>query len=209
MFTHASIFLSSFIIAFSGAMMPGPLLTVTISESSKKGFIAGPLLILGHGFLELVLVAALLLGLAPLLQKKIVFSSIGISGGIILLWMSFSMFKSIPDLNLSSQTDVKRDGYIIINGILFSISNPYWTIWWATIGMAYILQSMNYGISGVLSFFAGHILADLIWYASISYAVSKGKNLLSNVLYRIIIGFCAAILMIFGGFFFIKGLNSF
>ncbi len=44
--------------------MPGPLLTATISESSQRGFIAGPLLITGHAILELVLVIAFLLGLA-------------------------------------------------------------------------------------------------------------------------------------------------
>jgi hypothetical protein len=45
-----TIFFSSFIIAFSGAMMPGPLLTATISESSKRGFLAGPMLIAGPFF---------------------------------------------------------------------------------------------------------------------------------------------------------------
>lgn len=38
MFTACfTIFVSSFIIALSGAMMPGPLLTVTIGDSSRRG----------------------------------------------------------------------------------------------------------------------------------------------------------------------------
>ena len=53
-----AIFFASFGLAFSGAMMPGPLLTVTISESPRKGFITGPLLILGHAVLEVALVDA-------------------------------------------------------------------------------------------------------------------------------------------------------
>jgi hypothetical protein len=58
--TLLTIFASSFVIALSGALMPGPLLTATISECSQRGFIAGPLLITGHAILELVLVIALL-----------------------------------------------------------------------------------------------------------------------------------------------------
>jgi threonine/homoserine/homoserine lactone efflux protein len=72
------IFLTSFMIAFSGALMPGPFLTATISESSKRGFYAGPLMILGHGILELALVVALIMGLAPLLTSDTVFGIIAL-----------------------------------------------------------------------------------------------------------------------------------
>lgn len=57
------IFFSSFLIGFSGAMMPGPMLGVTISGSLKRGWIAGPLVVLGHGILELMLVIAMISGL--------------------------------------------------------------------------------------------------------------------------------------------------
>lgn len=40
-----TIFITSFIIAFSGAMMPEPPLTVAISETPRRGFITGRLLI--------------------------------------------------------------------------------------------------------------------------------------------------------------------
>jgi len=67
-----TIFASSFVIALSGALMPGPLLTATISESSQRGFVAGPLMIAGHAILELTLVIALLAGLAPFFQQPVV-----------------------------------------------------------------------------------------------------------------------------------------
>ena len=75
-----SIFGTSFVIALSGALMSGPVLTVTISDSSRRRFWAGPLMIVGHGILELALVVLLLLGLGPYLSKDIVFGIIGASG---------------------------------------------------------------------------------------------------------------------------------
>ena len=82
-------------------MMPGPLLTATISESSQRGFVAGPLLIAGHGILEIMLLAALVLGLAPFLQRNDVFAVVAIAGGVILLWMAAAMFRALPTLTLS------------------------------------------------------------------------------------------------------------
>jgi threonine/homoserine/homoserine lactone efflux protein len=96
-----TIFASSFVIALSGAMMPGTLLTVAISESSKRGVLAGPLLILGHGILEVVLLAAIFMGMAPLFKEEWFFIFISIAGGSILLWMAAGMFRSQPYFTLS------------------------------------------------------------------------------------------------------------
>ena len=202
-----TIFASSFVIALSGAMMPGPLLTATIGESSRRGFMAGPLMIIGHGILELALVIALLLGLAPFLNQDRVFAGIALSGAGILIWMAVGMFRSLPSLSLSFEASQQQRGHLVLSGVLMSIANPYWTIWWATIGLGYILHCMRFGAWGIFFFFAGHILADLAWYALISGAVSKGRRFLNDRLYRGVIGVCAGFLVVFAGYFVYSGVN--
>ena len=201
------IFSSSFLIALSGALMPGPLLTVTVSESTQRGAVAGPLVILGHGILELALVLALLSGLAPFLKRDDVFIVIALAGGIILLWMAVSMFRSLPALRLDLTEEEQKPKNLIMTGIVMSLANPYWTIWWATIGLGYIMHSVKFGIAGVVAFFIGHILADLAWYALVSFSVAKGRSFFTETIYRRLIGGCAAFLVIFAGYFFYSGIE--
>ena len=203
-----AIFTSSFIIALSGALMPGPLLTVTVSESPQRGAITGPLVILGHGILELALVLALLSGMAPFFKRDEVFVTIALAGGIILFWMAISMFRSLPALRLDFTEKEQKPKNLIMAGILMSLANPYWTIWWATIGLGYIMHSVKFGIAGVVAFFVGHILADLAWYALISFSVSKGRSFFTDTIYRRLIGSCAFFLIIFAGYFFYSGLDK-
>jgi threonine/homoserine/homoserine lactone efflux protein len=203
-----SIFSTSFVIALSGAMMPGPLLTATISHSARKGMAAGPLLILGHGILELALVIALISGLEPYVNNDTFFIMVGIFGAFILVWMAYGMFRALPQLHLDWQvSDIKRKNGMIIDGILLSLANPYWSIWWASIGLGYIFHAMRFGIKGVICFFAGHILADLVWYASVSIAVSKGRTILNDRIYRQVIAGCAMFLLGFAGYFLYAALN--
>jgi threonine/homoserine/homoserine lactone efflux protein len=206
--TLITIFSSSFLLALSGALMPGPLLTVTVSESTRRGAIVGPLVIFGHGILELSLITALLLGMAPLLQRNDVFVFISLVGGSILLWMAFSMFKSLPGLSLDVTPENEKGKNLVITGILFSLANPYWLIWWASIGIGYILHSVKYGIIGVAAFFLGHILADLAWYTLISFGVAKGRRFFSDIFYKRLIGCCASFLVIFSCYFFYSGIEK-
>ena len=64
-----AIFGGSFLIALSGALMPGPLFTLSVRETLRRGFWVGPLVATGHALIELVLVIALALGLSQFLAE--------------------------------------------------------------------------------------------------------------------------------------------
>ena len=207
MLALGTVFVTSLLLAFSGAMMPGPLLTATISESARRGGLTGPLLILGHSILELGMVAALLFGLAPLLTSDAVFAAIALAGAVILFVMAAGMFRSLPSLRIDWEERRSNSGPLLSAGILLSLSNPYWTIWWATIGLGYLLTCRSLGIAGVAAFFFGHIAGDFIWYSAVSLLVSRGRRLLSERIYRGLIGLCASFLVGFACYFVYAGVR--
>lgn len=222
------IFVTAFLVGLSGAMMPGPLLTVTITESARRGFIAGPLLILGHAILESILVIALAFGLGATLAEPATGKAIAIIGGIFLAWMGFQMARDAyrgkvelanfdkgktnprPDTgNVESggKKSLFCSMHPVLAGILVSLSNPYWTLWWATIGLGYITMSLQHGTAGTVSFFSGHILADLGWYSLVAAGVTGGRRFLSPGAYRGIILLCGTFLVLLGGSFVYHGLT--
>ncbi|MBN1257294.1 MAG: LysE family transporter [Planctomycetes bacterium] len=204
----ALIFFSTFIITFSGAMMPGPLLSITISESARRGFIAGPLLMIGHSILEAVLVIALLFGLAPFLEQETVKAVIFFTGTAILLWMAIGMFHNLPTLSLPVKGETTKSKNLFLSGALVSMANPYWSVWWATIGLGLIVKFRETGVAGFLCFFIGHISADFVWYGAVAAAVAKGRRFLNDRRYRILIGACAAFLVVFAASFLINAIQS-
>lgn len=196
------IFSSSFIIALSGALVPGPLFTIAVSESARRGFIAGPMIIFGHGLLEISIIILLLLNAIPFLAGENSRNVISLLGGVILVAMGIMLLRDArrAKLHLASG-DTQSGMHPVLSGILGSISNPYWVIWWITIGLGYLVSSQSYGIPGVIAFFAGHISADLLWYSIISFAVSRGQKLISERGYSYLLSSCGIFLVLFGSWF--------
>lgn len=179
------IFLSSFIIAFTGAVMPGPMFTATMLLSSKRGFIVGPLIVVGHGTLELFLVALLYSGAGNLFKDHTVMGGIGIIGSITLLWMSYEAFKFSGNITIQHDEKILNSSALFA-GIITSLSNPYWIIWWVTIGLSYIVLSFPYGFKGIVVFYIGHILADLVWYSIVALSFSFMTRFISSRGFRVI-----------------------
>jgi threonine/homoserine/homoserine lactone efflux protein len=200
------IFFSSFIIALSGALVPGPLFSITVAESVKRGSVAGPLIIVGHGILELALVILLVLGITPLLTSPATRAAVSIAGGLVLIYMGGSLIKEGRTAHLSASGSAGSKGVNpILSGIVGSVSNPYWSIWWLTIGVGYLMSSLKFGLLGITSFFVGHIAADLGWYSLVSLAAAKGKRLMGDGGYRFLLYFCGVVLVLFGAWF-LKGI---
>jgi len=208
MWPLALIFGSSFVVGLSGALMPGPVLTVTIAEATKRGFWAGPLIVLGHGIIEFSLFVALVLGVGTLLKHDLVFGVVGVGGGIVLMGMGIGMVRDTRTATLKLDLDAGERSRPVIAGLLTSISNPYFIIWWATIGLSYIALSQEHGIMGLGSFYSGHIMADVVWYFAVAAAVTVGKKIMSDRTYRWIIGLCGGFLMLLGLYFGSSGLKA-
>lgn len=187
--------------------MPGPLLSATISESPRRGAITGPLLILGHGILEIAVLFTVLLGLAPLMEKPLFFIVVSFLGGGFLIHMGIGMLRSAPRLSLSCCSEAGGGKPLVLHGVLLSLANPYFMLWWATIGLGYVMISKQSGLVGIVLFFSGHILADLAWYTGVSTVIAKGRRFISDRMYRGLIIGCALLILGFAVYFIISGIQ--
>ncbi len=144
-------FLSSLLIAYSGALMPGPMLTVVVAETPRQGARAGPLVVLGHAILELTLLILLVIGLGPVLKHEGVQAVLQIAGGLMLVWTAVSMIVALTRHRVSIDWEDGSSGgraRAVLMGIVSSLANPYWTIWWVTIGLGLLTKAYALGIAG-------------------------------------------------------------
>jgi len=195
---YYSIFAVSFTIALSGALTPGPLLATVIHHSGKHGFKTGPLVILGHAILEIIMVTLLVLGFGNMVNNPEILKGISITGGIILAFFGGHMLKDAKIMAKDTGKAEPHSTNLVITGFIISVSNPHWTIWWLTVGLGLVLAANKNGPAALAVFFAGHILADLAWYSIISFAIAKGKKFISESTYSVVIAVCGITLICFG-----------
>ncbi|MCF8032637.1 MAG: LysE family translocator [Desulfarculaceae bacterium] len=198
-----SLLATSFVIGLSGAVMPGPVLAVTVTHAARQGVIAGPLVVLGHAILEAALLGALVLGLAPVLTNPTVAGVIGGVGALILVWLAWGMFRALPGLSLELESGKTRAAGPVRDGLLLSLANPYWSLWWATVGLSLTALALDtpLGWWGLVIFYVGHISSDFVWYLFVSLVVAKGRRFINDGAYRGLVGVCAAFLVFFAGYF--------
>jgi threonine/homoserine/homoserine lactone efflux protein len=202
----------SFVVALSGAMMPGPLLTYTVAKtvaSPRRGFLIGLWVTLGHAVLEAALIIALLLGISELLRVRAVLLVLGSVGCALLLYMGAGLIrdalrKRTPDLDpgraASSGASALQRLPPVLGGALISMSTPYWWIWWVTVGSAFMLRfDLSLARWPALTvFFLGHEAGDLAWYLTVSSLLHWGRRRLAGGVFQVILLACGILIIAFG-----------
>lgn len=199
-------------LGFTGAAVPGPMFTLALGESAKRGFIAGPLIVAGHAILEIALVFGLAFGLLTVLGEPRIINGLAVIGGLIIVGMGVLMIKGSGEVSLDGAVDEARKRSItpsnpVVGGAIVSAANPYWAIWWVGVASAYFQQVSVHGAIGYATFFTGHILADLIWFGVVAFVVATGRKLAAPQTYRWLIIYSGVFLIILGVFFVYSGLN--
>jgi threonine/homoserine/homoserine lactone efflux protein len=186
-------------------MAPGPVTTVVIGKGSESPHV-GALVAIGHGIVEFPLMIAVFFGVGQRLDLPYVQSAIAIAGGAFLLLMGVGMLRSIqymgerPDNSSASP---------LVAGILMSIGNPYFFIWWATIGAALILRSVEYGLLGFVAFAVAHWLCDFVWDYFLWAVSYKRGQFFGRQFQKGVFILCGVLLLFFGARLAIDGLSVF
>ena len=185
------------IISASGVMSPGPLFAANITYGLKQGTKAGIKIAIGHSIVELPLVILLGIGIFSLEIFPEFKTIISILGAITLFVFAFMQIKSTLKKNKKSETKLKQGP--IITGVLLSALNPFFIIWWLTIGLKLISDAMAiWAFVGILIVFVLHVWMDFVWLGSTAFLISKSKKIISNTNYKIIMLALSVILIYFG-----------
>ncbi len=195
--------LSVFAISTTGAMMPGSVTALTVAQGSQR-MAAGALIAIGHGIVELVVILLIYFGLASFMDLNPVRVAVGIIGGTVLLWMALGLFRNTPTIE-REQKDQARGS--VMGGAALTLANPYFFIWWATVGAALIVSASDFGGPAIIAMGITHWLCDFAWLFFMSWVVFKSKRLWTEKVNRAVFGVCATILAGFGTWFIVSSIR--
>lgn len=191
----------AFTIGLTGAIAPGPTLVATVNSSLKSGWTAGPKVAVGHAMVELFLFLLIVLGLAAAAQQYS--RLIAVLGGLALVAFGLLTVKGSKSASLAAPAlNTVQNPYLA--GVLTSAANPYFWIWWLSIGSAMVIDGLRGSLVLACLFMIGHWGADFGWYTLVSTSLDKGRSVLSEVNYQRILALCGCFLIVFGLYYLTK-----
>ena len=184
-------------ISASGVMSPGPLFSANIIYGLKEGKIAGLKIAVGHTIVEFPLIILLGTGIITSNIFPEFRGLIAVIGALGLFAFAGLQIKSIFQKNF--QKNIKPSRGPILAGIFLSALNPFFIIWWLTVGLKLITESIElWGFLGIIILFLFHIWMDYVWLYIVAFFASKSRNFLSNRNYKILVISLAIVLIYFG-----------
>jgi len=186
-------------ISLSGVMAPGPLFAATIAEGKKRWF-AGFLISTGHAIVEIPIILTLF-AFGSRIATDTIKAIVGVLGGIVLLYLAYLELKS-------STADDGKPVRGIVTGILMSSLNPYFIIWWLTVGFTLVLKSMEYGMVGLLALIILHELCDYSWLGFVSITSNGASHIWGDRAKILLKAISVAIFIVFGVWFLLTGTTT-
>jgi len=192
------------VITASGALAPGPLTFAILMHGSKEGARSGFFCAIGHTLVELPLVLALAFGLLATIGHPFVKSLIGIVGGVgLIAFGTFQIYKTVTR-GRSEQAPQRKGlpGSSLILGLALTGLNPYFILWWLTIGSALIIQALVFGaFLGVILMYISHVWMDYAFLTGLAHFAKKGMKIFGSKYYIGVLIAFDIILICYGAMF--------
>jgi threonine/homoserine/homoserine lactone efflux protein len=197
------------ILSASGALYPGPLFFVTVSHGIKSGTKSGVLFSIAHSLIEFALVMLLALGLLSVANVPAVRLAVGVAGGVALVVFGAMQIRS----SFSYKAEETKRGQsatrsLFLLGLALTGLNPYFIVWWLTVGANLIFISLEFaGLAGVVFMYVCHVWVDYAWLILVSGFAKRSSKILRLKWYRILMAVFGAVLIYYGFSFLIDSLG--
>jgi len=198
-----SFLISVVVISLSGVMMPGPMFAMAVAHSYRSLW-AGPQVALGHAVIEVPLILIIYFGFARFFKNNIVQLVLSVLGGGMIIWLGISMFLVRAEVVIGSK-DLLYNAFIA--GIITTGLNPFFLLWWATIGSMLLMRSLVFGTKGLIVFIIVHWLCDLVWLSLVSAVIYRTHTLWGESFQEGLFIACSLLLIGFGGWFIVSGVK--
>lgn len=193
------------IVSASGVMMPGPMFAASIFYGVRGGLAAGIRMAAGHTVVELPLVVLLgagVLSLESFPESRAVISLVGAAS---LFAFAALQIRTAFGPKQGKASDPRHGAFFA--GVVFSALNPFFIVWWATIGFKLIADALEmWSMFGIVVMFGLHIWMDYAWLAAVGAVSKKGGVILSGRNHRILVLALAGLMIYFGAGFLAEAL---
>ena len=181
-------------ISLSGVLMPGPVIAAAVVKGVQDKH-AGVWIAIGHMLVEIPLILAIAAGFYFVFTHIWVKIGIGIVGGAMLLYLGIRMIQIRGNVDIIERA---IPGHAMFAGIITTASNPYFILWWATVGASLTIMALEFGVVGIITFIMIHEACDLGWDWFVSNISNVGGKLWKEKFYRVIFVLCGTFLVLLG-----------
>lgn len=192
------------LVSLSGVLAPGPITSICVGYGSENPR-AGAWVAVGHGLVEFPVMIGVFLGVGAVMDLPWVRTAIALLGGIFLLYMGIGMLRNIRQEQVTGSLSSRSP---LAAGALLSLGNPYFLIWWATVGAGLILRSREFGLLGFAAFAVGHWLCDLGWDTFLSVLSFRGGQFFGRKFQQVVFAFSGCFLLFYSGKLLVEGIRA-
>lgn len=203
MMETSGIFTTALVFGLSAGLSPGPLMTLVIAETLKRGIPAGIRIAVAPLITDLPIIAGCLMLLATFAHAAAFLGVVALLGGLFIACMGYE------NIRFSGvDTDTEDPGASQLRtGIIANLLNPNPYLFWLTVGGPLILKTGRNSIVSAalfLSLFYGCLVGSKILVAG---AVGRSRRFLGSQAYIWVIRSLGVLLVVFAWFFFKEGLR--
>jgi threonine/homoserine/homoserine lactone efflux protein len=195
---------AAFILGATSGLSPGPLLTLVVAESLRKGFRSGAAVAVAPLITDAPVILLMILLAGILSSEDSVIGGLYLAGACYLAYLSIEQFRF-----KGSGIDTAADASVSFRkGAIVNLLNPAPYVFWLTIGAPLLARAREVSWMAVIAFLGVFYVFLVGMKLLLAVLIGKNRHLLKGMCYRAVMRAMGVVLLLFAVIFIKNGLEK-